>query len=804
MLGTTWLLRGDNAQSKANSASTPNAAVVQMMAMPVPPASSRQFTLVEGGRCLEGILAVGAPGAERPRMAPLRVERQTTLSIKHAESVSKVLERKTPFGLGTIYYESGRRFIREHSAAARFSGVEELEVPAWNGTERTKLRTQVIEWDVAGEDADEAFPNQNSFLARGGLLRVYVVEELDDLVARIEGIDRFGTVQFSALFVQAKAAKSGVAFPMGARFESGEFQFDYTISELVPLDLAMGNVRFPLSIPAGVKVIDERLKKADLLPKNIVPGAYFEPNTDEYPFHTFTSTAVYPDGFPKKLLDEIDRDVLPWDPTRDLSISDPRAGGRGRAGAGSTSGTSGSARTGTGPGSSKQQPASAGPAESGKVPEAASGKTANASAESSASKTAVGSTTTGSTTDTPAENTNQTASNSGKAAKSPPIKAGRYGGKDFIEWREMLVDDLDPVTRIKALEALGTFGANGYAEEVAQVIAGILLTGKQQLNNDRDVFREACSALERLGASGVPVLQSQLDGNDDDCRFYAVFALVKLSHSTDATLPALLLATQDSEAHIRLRAYPALVERFLNSPPAFNAIRAAFMSDDAHIRGEIVKSFKNAKLPADEATELLKLLLEDPVEVIRACAAAQFAVHVSGTAENIGLLKKSLLASPVAVRAEFIEELSKAMNGKARPDPELIVPVLISLLKSSELRSTYYPGLPWTCIEMLGNLAQVKITESAIPVLIELVNRGSPNDLTDSSSLAENVKAADVLGKLGRAAKDALPALKRRLNECHDEKNRDHFTYLIQATGMKSIQEYQFLLQSAIRKIEGE
>ena len=115
------------------------------------------------------------------------------------------------------------------------------------------MRTQVIEWDVAGEDADEAFPDQNSFLARGGLLRVYVAEEMDDLVARAEGIDRFGTVQFSALFDQAKAAQAGAGLPNGSRFESGEFRFDSTIAETVPLDFAMGNVRNPLSLPAGVK-----------------------------------------------------------------------------------------------------------------------------------------------------------------------------------------------------------------------------------------------------------------------------------------------------------------------------------------------------------------------------------------------------------------------------------------------------------------------------------------------------------------------------------------------------------------------
>jgi beta-lactamase regulating signal transducer with metallopeptidase domain/HEAT repeat protein len=805
MVGTTWLLRADDARSTANSASKSNTGMVSMGGPPVPPASSRQFTLVEGGRCLEGILMDGVPSPEEAGLAPLRVERQTTLSVKHPEAVTRVLERNTPFGLGTIYYESGRRFIRDHAAAARFSEVEQLEVPAMNGIEFAKLRTQVIEWDVAGNDADEAFPDQNSFLARGGLLRVYVAEELDDLVARIEGIDRFGTVQYSATFFAEQPERRGALFHMRARFVSGDFRIDYVAKELAPpLSLKIHNIQFQLGIPVGVKVVDERLKKADFLPKSVVPGAFFEPNTDEYPFHTFTTAAAYPDGFPKKLLEEIDRDVLPWDPARDLRFNDSKTGGRGRAGTGSKSGENGSSSTAAGPGRGNKQPASAGPAESAKAPGTTSGKSANAAAGSSASPTTVGSTTSGGTAAT-TEHTSPTAADSGKAAKRLPIKAARYGGKDISEWHEMLVDDLDPVTRIQALEAMGTFGANGYAEETAQVIAGILLTGKEQSNNDHEVFRGACKALSRLGAAGVPVLQTQLEGNDPDCRVSAVKALVTLSRSTDTTLPVLLKVTQDSDDEIVRLAYPALVEHFLKSPEAFNAVRTALKSDDPRIRGAIVSSFANSTSPVDKALELLRLVLKDSIESIRANAAVQFASRAPGTAENIVLLKKSLLDSHVFVCSQFVSHLQTAMNRKARPAPELVIPVLIAILESPALRSADYPRIPEDCVDVLGNLAQAKIAETAIPVLIELVDRGSLNNTSDSNALDESVMAIDALGKFGRAAKLALPALKRRLDECDDEDKWPAYEFrILHAGGMKSVREYQHLIQSTIRKIEGE
>ena len=45
-----------------------------------------------------------------------------------------------------------------------------------------------------------------------------------------------------------------------------------------------------------------------------------------------------------------------------------------------------------------------------------------------------------------------------------------YGGKKFQAWRDVLLVELEPESRIKALHALGELGANGYAEETAAAI----------------------------------------------------------------------------------------------------------------------------------------------------------------------------------------------------------------------------------------------------------------------------------------------------------------------------------------------
>src|SRR5262249_17504848 len=85
---------------------------------------------------------------------------------------------------------------------------------------------------------------------------------------------------------------------------------------------------FVLNIPSATPVIDSRPKHDDQH-QNVAPrgrgGAAaispslpgnkrpFAANFQEYPLHAFRTSANYPKGFPKKLLDELDRDLLPWD-----------------------------------------------------------------------------------------------------------------------------------------------------------------------------------------------------------------------------------------------------------------------------------------------------------------------------------------------------------------------------------------------------------------------------------------------------------------------------------------------------------
>src|SRR5205807_552128 len=59
----------------------------------------------------------------------------------------------------------------------------------------------------------------------------------------------------------------------------------------------------------------------------------------------------------------------------------------------------------------------------------------------------------------------------------------RYAGKSFDEWRDVLLTDLDPSTRIKAFKALQAFGSTMHAQEVADAVQEALKTDQPDLND---------------------------------------------------------------------------------------------------------------------------------------------------------------------------------------------------------------------------------------------------------------------------------------------------------------------------------
>ncbi|MBI3406810.1 MAG: hypothetical protein HY040_00450 [Planctomycetes bacterium] len=94
----------------------------------------------------------------------------------------------------------------------------------------------------------------------------------------------------------------------------------------------------------------------------------------------------------------------------------------------------------------------------------------------------------------------------------------RYDGKDFNYWREYWQTELKPERRLEAVRAMGMFGMNGYANEAARSIIGVLkacaeedlaypLTaysdGGKDLTPEQRLSAGALEALRKVGAAAV-------------------------------------------------------------------------------------------------------------------------------------------------------------------------------------------------------------------------------------------------------------------------------------------------------------
>ncbi len=401
-------------------------------------------------------------------------------------------------------------------------------------------------------------------------------------------------------------------------------------------------------------------------------------------------------------------------------------------------------------------------------------------------------------------------------------KPTTYGGKYFEEWRDVLLRDVEPDTRVKALTAVGAFAANGYPEEAAAAIGEALKNDDRTLKGGK-VQEAACAALERCGAAGVPVLAGQLQSESLESRVNAVNALANLAASTDATVPTLVAAAKDSAVVPRRIAIRALATHRLTTAGVDDVLKAV-LRDDESVRLSMVQGLSNSKAADDEIVELISRLLTDDNATVRAIAAAVFAARAPATLENARALQSAVLDGGSQARKSFVEQLREQQRrGGIRL--ELTVPILTALLKSEDsyrdLRG-YEIVFAEMIFEMIDKMPQDNAAaQAAIPVLIKAVeeelpigNRGratrpariAPLPPVNGKDPEERLlsqprlvlAAAESLGRFGTLATEALPALRGLLEPgriSHDQ---------LQHVNLETEKQWQSRIESVIHKIESK
>jgi beta-lactamase regulating signal transducer with metallopeptidase domain len=411
------------------------------------------------------------------------------------------------------------------------------------------------------------------------------------------------------------------------------------------------------------------------------------------------------------------------------------------------------------------------------------------------------------------------------ARKKVARKEFTYGGKSLDAWGEMLLEDLEPETRVKALTALGAFAANGYAEEVAGAIGELLKNDEPNAAVGTTVQKAACDALVRCGAAGVPTLDSELASKVAESRRNAVFALAGIAPSSEVVAVALLKAVKDPDVQARMGACRALATSHLQDPGVADAL-AKTIRDERVIRQVIVGALSQSSAPAETVVGLAKEFLEDDDSTVVGGAAAVFAARVPATEENSGILRTAVLAGGSQERKMFVDTLRRQQQSR-EISPELTIPVLLALLESRDSYGDlngYQVQFVTTVFEIIDKMPSDNATvRTSIPVLIKAVDLELPDKegafsagyvrvdfpaaasddrkatrrYSDRPSLV--LAAAESLGRFGPAAKDAVPSLKKLLEPGW----LLHKNYL-QDVHMETEKQWQNRIQSIIDKIEGK
>lgn len=334
------------------------------------------------------------------------------------------------------------------------------------------------------------------------------------------------------------------------------------------------------------------------------------------------------------------------------------------------------------------------------------------------------------------------------ADATPPRKRQlRYAGRDFDDWRSQLLNDLEQNTRVKAIEALESFGKNGYGEEAAEAI------GQALPSDDDHVSLSAASALGAIGPPALPVLIEALKNDRASCRRNAAIAIGRMGPVAVASADALSTLCKGDDRGVRRAAAEALARIAYQSDALTPLLGRLVADDDSSTRYGVVQGLAGMLSTSPRPLSLLLIASRDPDSNIRITAAKALAQHGPPTDEVIEALKRLVHDPKGQVGVNAVIALSQA------PDRDLtVVPVLADVLLSLDLMEQLSKiGVSERVIEKLRNPGDAAAI--AVPALAKYIEPGF-----DPQKIGRVVKAIDALGELGPAAKDAIPALEAWTN----------------------------------------
>ncbi|HEV3006180.1 MAG TPA: hypothetical protein VGX78_17050, partial [Pirellulales bacterium] len=222
-----------------------------------------------------------------------------------------------------------------------------------------------------------------------------------------------------------------------------------------------------------------------------------------------------------------------------------------------------------------------------------------------------------------------------------PVRADlptlRYGGKTFAEWEQELLTELEPASRIQAIEAIRAFGLNGNAHEAIRAISHVV-----SASEDSTVFDAACQTLQAFGPPSVPILIEGFTQNKKH-RGSAAGALGQIGPEAIEALPVLFEAGREGNDPAPPSLGYALANIALGDEASARMLAEAIEHAQSTVRGGIVNALAfTAATQPDRVVPLLLLALRDRKIDIRRVAALALATHAPSEQVVVDGLKRAI------------------------------------------------------------------------------------------------------------------------------------------------------------------
>lgn len=319
----------------------------------------------------------------------------------------------------------------------------------------------------------------------------------------------------------------------------------------------------------------------------------------------------------------------------------------------------------------------------------------------------------------------------------------RYARRNFDEWRDQLLNDLDPKTCIEAMAPIAAFGKRGYAAEAIAALAEVLQSDRIQESE------AAADALAKIGPAALPMLVDGLADKRRAIRYACTQAIMSLGADGKPATPNLVKLLADQELQVRAGAVHALLAVAGDDEQLWPTFERLADSNEQEIRHAWAVGLSFHPPQGQWWLEPLLRMADDPNNGIRIAVGGMLAQRGPPEQAVIDAVERLICDDQQNVSGATIANLAQ------QGDPRLIAAVLSDAFESPEWWQLFRQRRQLD--QMISRLASVREqAEIAAPLLAKIIGDRGPRWLP-----SETLAAIDALGSLGPAAKLAYPTLKR-------------------------------------------